>query len=249
MTAFLVPGRHRRHDHPARYRGHDRVAGPAYGDTISPEPTSRAGSPPPCSNGNARVSRPSMFRCSVAGWAMVTFALTSHLNQLMVQPPGVHGSPINPLVGLYANADDRYIPVRHDALTKFWADVQAHGSEQYHDPLSATAEGFAENTPAAVEILTEAMKKRTLPEERAVRDARRIRAPVQDTLQAAQDAQIRGQRILRPRSNWSWWPIRCSSTSAHRARSAPGFAEQTDDILSNWARLAHHRAQDGRRVT
>ena len=53
-----------------------------------------------------------------------TVALTKHLGQRMEAfPPGVHGSPINPLVGLYATADDRYISFVMMQPTKFWADV------------------------------------------------------------------------------------------------------------------------------
>ncbi len=83
--------------------------------------------------------------------------------------------------------------------TKFWADVCRHMDLEGYidDPRFATAESFAEHTPEAVEILTEAMKKRTLPEwsERFTTLAGPW-APVQDTLQAAQDAQIRANEYL-----------------------------------------------------
>lgn len=54
-------------------------------------------------------------------------ALTSHLDELLVNPPPTSaGSPINPLVHLYATADDRYISFVMMQPTKFWADVCRH---------------------------------------------------------------------------------------------------------------------------
>ena len=106
-----------------------------------------------------------------------TVALTKHLGQRMEAfPPGVHGSPINPLVGLYATADDRYISFVMMQPTKFWADVCKHMDldELADDPRFATVESIAENTATAAEILSEAMSKRPLVGvERAVRDIAR----------------------------------------------------------------------------
>ena len=143
----------------------------------------------------------------------------------MVQPPpGVHGSPINPLVGVYPTADDRYISFVMMQPTKFWADVCRHMDlEDYiDDPRFATVESIAENTAAAVEILREAMAKRTLPEwsERFATLAGPW-APVQDTLQAAEDAQIRANEYIVPggRTRIGRQPgaVRCQRT-ANRTR-------------------------------
>jgi crotonobetainyl-CoA:carnitine CoA-transferase CaiB-like acyl-CoA transferase len=117
--------------------------GPAYGDTISG--TNLAGGIAAALLKRERTGEPSIVDVSLLGsglWSMGhTFALTGHLNQLMVQPPpGVHGSPINPLVGLYATADDRYISFVMMQPTKFWADVCRHMDlERYlDDPRFAT---------------------------------------------------------------------------------------------------------------
>ncbi|MDT0550624.1 CoA transferase, partial [Streptomyces lonegramiae] len=168
------------------------------------------------------------------------------LNQLMVTPPpGVHGSPINPLVGLYGTADDRYISFVMMQPTKFWADVCRHMDLEGYidDPRFATAESFAEHTPEAVEVLTEAMKKRTLPEwsERFTTLAGPW-APVQDTLQAAQDAQIRANEYLVRAGELELVanPVQFDVTAPNTG-PAPGFAEQTDDILGelglDWDRI------------
>ena len=178
--------------------------GPAYGDTISG--TNLAGGIAAALLKRERTGEPSVVDVSLLGsglWSMGhTVALTKHLGQLMVQPPpGVHGSPINPLVGVYPTADDRYISFVMMQPTKFWADVCRHMDlEDYiDDPRFATVEAIAENTAAAVEILREAMAKRTLPEwsERFSTLAGPW-APVQDTLQAADDSQIRANEYIVP---------------------------------------------------
>ncbi|BBZ59618.1 CaiB/BaiF CoA transferase family protein [Mycolicibacterium monacense] len=212
--------------------------GPAYGDTISG--TNLAGGIAAALFRRERTGEPSVVDVSLLGsglWAMGhTVALTSHLNQLMVQPPpGVHGSPINPLVGVYPTADDRYISFVMMQPTKFWADVCKHMDldEYADDPRFASAESFAEHTPAAVEILTEAMRKRPLPEwsERFATLAGPW-APVQDTLQAAKDSQIRANEYIVQAGELELVanPVQFD-VAAPQTAAAPGFAEQTDDIL------------------
>ena len=143
--------------------------GPAYGDTISG--TNLAGGIAAALLKRERTGEPSIVDVSLLGsglWSMGhTVALTKHLGERMEAfPPGVHGSPINPLVGLYPTADDRYISFVMMQPTKFWADVCRHMDldELADDPRFATVESIAENTPAAAEILTEAMAKRPLAE-------------------------------------------------------------------------------------
>lgn len=212
--------------------------GPAYGDTISG--TNLAGGIAAALFRRERTGEPSVVDVSLLGsglWAMGhTVALTSYLNQLMVQPPpGVHGSPINPLVGVYPTADDRYISFVMMQPTKFWADVCKHMDldEYADDPRFASAESLAEHTPAAVEILTEAMRKRPLPEwsERFATLAGPW-APVQDTLQAAKDSQIRANEYIVQAGELELVanPVQFD-VAAPQTGAAPGFAEQTDDIL------------------
>jgi crotonobetainyl-CoA:carnitine CoA-transferase CaiB-like acyl-CoA transferase len=212
--------------------------GPAYGDTISG--TNLAGGIAAALLKRERTGEPSVVDVSLLGsglWSMGhTVALTSHLGQLMVQPPpGVHGSPINPLVGVYPTADDRYISFVMMQPTKFWADVCRHMDlEDYiDDPRFSTVESIAENTAAAVDILREAMAKRTLPEwsERFSTLAGPW-APVQDTLQAAKDAQIRANEYIVSTGELELVanPVQFD-VSAPQTGPAPGFAEQTDEIL------------------
>ena len=77
-------------------------ARPAYGDTISG--TNLAGGIAAALLKRERTGEPSVVDVSLLGsglWSMGhTVALTVHLGQRMEAfPPGVHGSPVNPLVG------------------------------------------------------------------------------------------------------------------------------------------------------
>lgn len=213
--------------------------GPAYGDTISG--TNLAGGIAAALFKRERTGEPAVVDVSLLGsglWAMGhTVALTSHLGERLIQqPPGVHGSPINPLVGVYATADERYISFVMMQPTKFWADVCQHMElhDYIDDPRFATAQSFAEHTPAAVEILRAAMAKRTLPEwsERFATLAGPW-APVQDTLQAAQDAQIRANEYIVQAGELELVanPVQFD-VAAPATGPAPGFAEQTDEILA-----------------
>jgi crotonobetainyl-CoA:carnitine CoA-transferase CaiB-like acyl-CoA transferase len=222
--------------------------GPAYGDTISG--TNLAGGIAAALLKRERTGEPSIVDVSLLGsglWSLGhTVALTVHLGQrLEAPPPGVHGAPNNPLVGLYTTADNRYISFVMMQPTKFWADVCRHidRPELADDPRFATDEQIAANTPEAVKILTEAIGTRTLAEwsERFVTLSGPW-APVQDTLQAANDAQIRANEYVVQAGQLELVanPVQFD-VSAPPTEPAPGFAEQTDDILMelgfDWDRI------------
>jgi crotonobetainyl-CoA:carnitine CoA-transferase CaiB-like acyl-CoA transferase len=222
--------------------------GPAYGDTISG--TNLAGGIAAALLKRERTGEPSVVDVSLLGsglWSLGhTVALTVHLGQRMEAfPPGVHGSPINPLVGLYATADDRYISFVMMQASKFWADVCRHidAPELADDPRFASDELIAANTAEAVEILSKALATRTLDEwsERFATLAGPW-APVQDTLQAAKDAQVRANEYLVRAGELDLVanPVQFDVT-APQPRQAPGFAEQTDEILAelgyDWDRI------------
>ncbi len=212
--------------------------GPAYGDTISG--TNLAGGIAAALLKRERTGTPSVVDVSLLGsglWAMGhTVALTSHLKQrLVAQPPGVHGSPINPLVGVYGTADDRYISFVMMQPTKFWADVCHHVDlpELADDPRFATAESIAEHTPEAVEILRKVMATRPLSEwSKKFATLAGPWAPVQDTLQAAEDAQIRANDYIVTAGELELVanPVQFDVVAPHTG-GAPGFAEQTEEIL------------------
>ncbi|MGH3552363.1 MAG: CoA transferase, partial [Mycobacterium sp.] len=197
-----------------------------------------------------RTGEPSIVDVSLLGsglWSMGhTVALTKHLGQrLEALPPGVHGAPNNPLVGLYTTSDGRYISLVMMQPTKFWADVCRHidRPDLAGDPRYATDEQIAANTAEAVEILTKAIATRTLAEwtERFATLAGQW-APVQDTLQAADDPQVRANEYVVQAGELELVanPVQFD-VAAPESGPAPGFAEQTDEILMelgfDWDRI------------
>lgn len=222
--------------------------GPAYGDTISG--TNLAGGIAAALFKRERTGVPSIVDVSLLGsglWSMGhTIALTSHLGQLMqAPPPGVHGSPINPLVGLYETADGHIISLVMMQPTKFWADVCRHMElDQYiDDPRFATAQDIASNTAAAVEILSKAMATKTLAEWRErFATLSGPWAPVQDTLQAAEDAQVRANDYVVQAGELELVanPVQFD-VAPPQTGPAPGFAAQTEEILlelgMDWDRI------------
>ncbi|GAB7145370.1 CaiB/BaiF CoA transferase family protein [Mycobacterium riyadhense] len=238
MTAFWCRAGTAATITPMGYDGMINPPGPAYGDTISG--TNLAGGIAAALLKRERSGEPSVVDVSLLGsgvWSLGhTVALTNHLGQLMQgPPPGIHGSPINPLVGVYPTADGRYMSLVMMQPGKFWADVCRHidRPDLIDDPRFADAEKIAANTAAAVEILTKVIATRTLAEwsERFATLAGPW-APVQDTLQVADDPQIRANEyIVRAGElNLVANPVQFDVT-APQTGPAPGFAEQTDEIL------------------
>jgi crotonobetainyl-CoA:carnitine CoA-transferase CaiB-like acyl-CoA transferase len=238
MTAFWCRAGTAATITPAGMDGMIAPPGPAYGDTISG--TNLAGGIAAALLRRERTGEPSVVDVSLLGsglWSMGhTVALTKHLGErLVAPPPGVHGSPINPLVGLYTTADGRYISLVMMQPTKFWADVCRHidRPDLADDPRFASTEQIAANTAEAVEIIGKVMRTRTLAEwsERFATLAGPW-APVQDALQAAEDAQVRANEYLVQAGELELVanPVQFDVT-APGSGPAPGFAEQTDEIL------------------
>src|ERR1700761_1109635 len=110
MTAFWCRAGTAATITPAGMPGMVAPPGPAYGDTISG--TNLAGGIAAALLKRERTGEPSVVDVSLLGsglWSLGhTVALPGHLRRRMeASPPGVHGSPINPLVGLYATSDGR----------------------------------------------------------------------------------------------------------------------------------------------
>ncbi len=129
--------------------------------------------------------------------------------------------------------------------SKFWADVCRHidAPELADDPRFATDEKIAANTAEAVEILSKVMATRTLAEwSERFATLSGPWAPVQDTLQAAADAQIRANEYMVQAGELELVanPVQFD-VAAPTTGPAPGFAEQTDDILMelgyDWDRI------------
>jgi crotonobetainyl-CoA:carnitine CoA-transferase CaiB-like acyl-CoA transferase len=238
MTAFWCRGATAASLTPSDMDGMIGPPGPAYGDTISG--TNLAGGIAAALLKRERTGEPSVVDVSLLGsgiWSMGHgIALSLFADQaLKAGPAGTHGAPTNPLSGLYATADGRYLTFVMLQPAKFWADVARHVDrpELADDPRFATTEAIAANTAEGVKILREAIAARTLAEwtERFATLAGPW-APVQDTLQAVEDSQIRANEYLVQAGELELVanPVQFDVT-APQSSPAPAFAEQTDEIL------------------
>ncbi|MFD8099273.1 CaiB/BaiF CoA transferase family protein [Nocardia fluminea] len=238
MTAFWCRGSVAATITPPGTEGMISPPGPAFGDTISG--TNLAGGIAAALLKRERTGEPSVVDVSLLGsglWAMGhTIALSAHLGEPMVAPvPGAHGAPTNPLSGLYATADGRYLSLVMLQPVKFWADVCRHidRPELATDPRFGTSAEIAANTQDAVEILREAFVSRTLAEwTERLASLSGPWAPVQDSLQVGADPQIRANEYLVRAGELELVanPVQFDVTAPELA-AGPEFAANTEEIL------------------
>jgi crotonobetainyl-CoA:carnitine CoA-transferase CaiB-like acyl-CoA transferase len=148
---------------------------------------------------------------------------------------GAHGSLTNPLSGLYRTEDGRYISLVMLQPARYWAEFCEHidRPELIDDPRFATGEQLAANTAAAVELIKEVIAGRTLADwSQRFATLSGPWAPVQDTVQATADTQVRANDYVQRagESELIANPVQFDVT-APELRPAPEFAAQTDEIL------------------
>ncbi|WP_329539106.1 CaiB/BaiF CoA transferase family protein [Streptomyces sp. NBC_01358] len=222
--------------------------GPAYGDTVSG--TNLAGGIAAALLRRERTGETSVVDVSLLGsglWALGhSIGLSLHLDRAWEGvTPNAHGSPSNPLSGLYRTADDRYISFVMLQPAKFWANV-CHclgRPELADDPRFATADSIAAHTQDAVKILREVIAGRSLAEwSERLASLDGPWAPVQDTLQAAADAQVRANGYIGQAGDLELVssPVQFDVEDTVLG-AAPEFAAQTEEILSelgyDWDRI------------
>jgi len=248
MTAFWCRGSTAASLTPPGVEGLVPPPGPAYGDTISG--ANLAGGIAAALLKRERTGEPSVVDVSLLGsgvWAMGHgIGLSLAFGKPMVPPPfGAHGSPTNPLSGTYRTADGRYLAFVLMQPGKFWAAVCRHigRPELAGDPRFATAKDIGEHTPEAVEILREAIATRTLAEwTQAFAALAGPWAPIQDTLQVGDDAQVRANEYIVQAGDLELVanPVQFDVT-APESGPAPAFAAQTEEILMelglDWDRI------------
>jgi crotonobetainyl-CoA:carnitine CoA-transferase CaiB-like acyl-CoA transferase len=248
MTAFWARAGTAASITPADVDGMISPPAPAYGDTISG--TNLAGGIAAALLHRERTGEASIVDVSLLGsglWAMgQAVAVSLRLARPWQAPAsGTHGSPTNPLTGLYRCADGRYLAFVMLQPGRFWADVCRHldRPQWATDPRFATAALIAEHTPEAVALLREVIATRPLADW-----ARRFAtlagpwAPVQDTLALARDGQVRdnGYLLRVGELDLVASPVQFD-TSAPPLGPAPEFAAQTEEILQElglgWDRI------------
>jgi crotonobetainyl-CoA:carnitine CoA-transferase CaiB-like acyl-CoA transferase len=221
---------------------------PAYGDTISG--TNLAGGIAAALFKRERTGEPSVVDVSLLGsglWAMGhVIAISLHLGEAWEAPPTGHpGQPNNPVSGLYKTADDRYLSLVMLQPVKFWPEVcHVIGKpELATDPRFISMEALEQHGVEGIEILREVFASKTLGEWTEILGALSGPwAPVQDTLQAAADPQITANEYIQQVGDLKLVtsPVQFNET-APEPFPAPGFAEQTDEVLLelglDWDRL------------
>ncbi|MFC1402791.1 MULTISPECIES: CaiB/BaiF CoA-transferase family protein [Streptacidiphilus] len=221
---------------------------PAFGDTISG--TNLAGGIAAALLKRERTGEPSIVDVSLLGsgvWAMGHgIALSLHLDKPFVAAVlGGHGSPTNPLSGIYTTSDGYHLTLALLQPGKFWAEFCRHidRPELAEDPRFATVELIGQNTEQAVKMLREVFATRTLAEwSERFASLSGPWAPVQDSLQVAGDAQVRANEyVLRAGElELAASPVQFD-VSAPQLGPAPEFAAQTEEILQelglDWDRI------------
>ncbi len=165
-----------------------------------------------------------------------TVGVVQHLNQRLAAFTAGRARIADQPAGRPVRDGGRPLHLLRDAAAdQFWADVCRHidRDELADDPRFATAEAIAENTEAAVEILTR--RSPAALAEWSERFATLVGpwAPVQDTLQVADDAQIRANDYLvhaRVELELVANPVQFD-VALPRPDPRPDLAEHTDEIL------------------
>jgi crotonobetainyl-CoA:carnitine CoA-transferase CaiB-like acyl-CoA transferase len=225
---------------------------PAYGDTISG--TNLAGGIAAALFARERTGETSVVDVSLLGsgvWAMGMAVDQSLIAKKPWQaaPTGSTGS-INPLSGLYMTSDGRYLSLVMLQPTKYWADVCLHldRPDLADDPRFTTDKGIDDNSEIATTMLREAISSQPL--EYWTKKFATLKgpwAPVQDTLQLTVDPQVRGNEYITKvvaedgtEFELVTNPVQFDE-QAPELRPAPGFAEQTDEVLQglglDWDRI------------
>ena len=154
-------------------------------------------------------------------------------------PGGANVAPTNPLTGMYRTADGRFVALSMVQGFRFWGSFCAAVGrpDLADDSRWNTVEGLAANAPEATEILREVIAERTLAEWReALADFEGQWAPVVDTVEVAEDPQLRANGVIvpveGPEGNFELVasPVRFDERS-FELTPAPEFAADTEPLL------------------
>jgi crotonobetainyl-CoA:carnitine CoA-transferase CaiB-like acyl-CoA transferase len=152
---------------------------------------------------------------------------------------------VQPPVRPVQDGDGRYLSLVMLQPGKYWADVCQHigRPELADDPRFATAKDIAANADEGARILQEAFASKTLAEWAEIpATVSGPWAPVQDTLQAGNDAQARANEyfLLAGELELVSSPVQFDVT-APQLGPAPAFAAQTEEVLQelglDWDRI------------
>jgi crotonobetainyl-CoA:carnitine CoA-transferase CaiB-like acyl-CoA transferase len=221
------------------------MPGPAYGDTIGG--MTIAGGIAAALFSRGQTGEPSVLDVSlmsVGAWAMGLAIdislLTGTTRPITPLSEGPATAPTNPLAGDYLTADGRWINISFLQPGRYWRDFCGHidRADLADDPRFDTAERLMANAKEAAEIIRGELAGRTFAEWVEIfRTLEGQWAPVQNTIEAGQDEQLRANGYIatiedadgRPRELVAN-PVQYDETPAALTR-APLFAEHTDELL------------------
>jgi crotonobetainyl-CoA:carnitine CoA-transferase CaiB-like acyl-CoA transferase len=217
---------------------------PAYGDTISG--TNLAGGIAAAlfareRNGETSVVDVSLLSSGVWSMGMAIDASLVNGQPLVPAAMGTTAS-LNPLTGLYATADGRYLTLVMLQAVRFWPDVCRHVGldDLADDERFTTQEGMDAHAEEAREAIKKAIAAQPLAHWRErFATLSGPWAPVQDTVQAGQDQQVRdnGYIVKLESEDGSEFELVASPVQFDEQiaelRRAPAFAEHTDEVLQS----------------
>jgi crotonobetainyl-CoA:carnitine CoA-transferase CaiB-like acyl-CoA transferase len=216
--------------------------GPAYGDSMGG--MTIAGGIAAALFKRERTGEPSVVDVSLlsmGAWAMSSaIALSLQMNRPWSTPmPGGTGS-FNPLVGIYGTSDERYVCLVMLQGFHYWSDLCAHldRPELATDPRFDSAENLTANAAEAVAILQEAFATRTLAQwTERFQTLKGQWAPVQNTLEVAEDPQMRANGYMARTATREGTEFELVSSPVQfdaeptPTERAPEFNEHGDEIL------------------
>ena len=216
--------------------------GPAWGDSMGG--MTIAGGIAAALLKRERTGEPSVVDVSLlaAGmWALsagIALSLQLHFPWTTAMPGVATGT--NPLVGMYATRDGRYVSLVMLQGHHYWDDFCRHidRPELATDPRFDSAEKFTANAAEAVAVIREAFQTRTLAEwSERFRTLKGQWAAVQNSLEVAEDPQVHANGYLTRTATKEGTEFDLVTTpvqfderpaAAHRA---PEFNEHGDEIL------------------
>lgn len=244
MTGFWCRGGSAASCTPPDIDGAISQPGPAYGDSMGA--MTIAGGISAALFKRERTGEPSVVDVSLLSmgtWAMgAGMALSQQMGQAWQHPP-LKGPGLgfgNPLVGVFATKDDRYLNLTMLQAFKYWADFCAHidQPELANDPRFDSHENLTENSAVAREIVADAIKTKTLVEWRAKFSTLKGQwAPLQNVLELAEDEQVRANGYVQGAKTSAGTPFELAASPVQfdekptATRRGPDFNEHGDEIL------------------
>ncbi len=181
---------------------------------------------------------------SVGAWATGLSVNIARLMGEAMPARSINGpphQPVNPLVGFYRTADDRWICLTQLQPGRYWADTCRHLGLDHliDDERFDTAEKIMEDTAAAGQYIKEAFAQKKYAEWLVILETMEGQwSPTSDAFEVGDDPQMRANGYILPvidaegnERELVANPVQFDETPPTITR-APQFAEHTDEILA-----------------